>query len=208
MSKSYILSIFIELLIEKNSRDFMKKSAFIQVKIENISLSNLGFIVFLKRDGNEDVLPICIGAMEAHSIAACYNNQSFPRPLSHDLFKSILGDLNCKITKIHVTDLIDGTFYARVFIQNSNEILDLDSRPSDAIALALRFEAPIFVHESVFKAAAVNLDKTKEKEEEPVDPIQKLKEDLKKAVGEERYEDAAKLHDELKTKTDITHNQI
>ncbi len=181
----------------------MDKSPFSKVKIENISLSNLGFIVFLKRDGDDDVLPICIGAMEAHSIAACYNNQSFPRPLSHDLFKSILGDLNCKISKIHITDLIDGTFYARIFIENGKNVLDIDSRPSDAIALALRFDAPIFVHEKVLKAATVNLDNARGKEKEPIDPIQKLTEDLKKAVSEERYEDAAKLRDELKTKTDI-----
>jgi len=180
----------------------MEKSNFIEVKIENISLSNLGFIVFLKREGDENVLPICIGAMEAHSIAACYNNQSFPRPLSHDLFKGILKNLNCKIIKIHVTDLIDGTFYARIFLLNGGKELDVDSRPSDAIALALRFGAPIYVHTDVLKAASVNLDKTKEKEAEPIDPIQKLKNDLKKAVTEERYEDAAKIRDELKLKTE------
>jgi bifunctional DNase/RNase len=180
----------------------MNKSSFVEVKIENISLSNLGFIVFLKHPEDENVLPICIGAMEAHSIAACYNNQSFPRPLSHDLFKGILKNLNCKITRIHVTDLIDGTFYARIFILAGSTELDVDSRPSDAIALALRFDAPIYVHTDVLKAASVNLDKDKEAVEESVDPIQKLKDDLKKAVAAERYEDAAKIRDELKLKTD------
>ena len=180
----------------------MQKSSFVEVKIENISLSNLGFIVFLKHAADENVLPICIGAMEAHSIAACYNNQSFPRPLSHDLFKGILKNLDCRITRIHVTDLIDGTFYARIFILAGKTELDVDSRPSDAIALALRFDAPIYVHTDVLNAASVNLDSEKEAAEETVDPIQKLKDDLKKAVAEERYEDAAKIRDELKLKTD------
>ena len=182
----------------------MKKSPFIKVKIENISLSNLGFIVFLKKDDDENVLPICIGAMEAHSIAASYNKQQFPRPLSHDLFKNILNTLDCKVLKIHVTDLIDGTFYARIYIKDGEKELDIDSRPSDAIALALRFSAPIFVHQDVLQTAAVSMNQNKDKEkiEKPLDPIEKLQLELKKAVEEERYEDAAKIRDELKLKTE------
>ena len=159
----------------------MQKTPFVKVRIENISLSNLGFIVFLKKDGDNNVLPICIGAMEAHSIAASYNNQQFPRPLSHDLFKNVLNTLDCKVLKIHVTDLIDGTFYARIFIKKGNKELDIDSRPSDAIALALRFSAPIFVHSDVLKTAAVNMSQEKDKVQEPLDPIEALKEDLKKS---------------------------
>ena len=177
----------------------MDESPFVKVKIENISLSNLGFIVFLRKDGDDNVLPICIGAMEAHSIAASYNNQKFPRPLSHDLFKNLLGMLKCEVIRIHVTDLIDGTFYARIFIKNGNKEMDIDSRPSDAIALALRFSAPIFVHNEVLRTASVNMNQAKEK---PIDPVQKLKDTLKKAVEEERYEDAAKIRDELKEKMD------
>ncbi len=180
----------------------MTDTGFIRVKIENISLSNLGFIVFLKKDGDENVLPICIGAMEAHSIAASYNNQDFPRPLTHDLFKNVLLTFDCEVVKIHVTELVDGTFYARVFLKNEKEELDIDSRPSDAIALALRFQAPIFVHEDVLKVASVNMNQAKEKPELPQDPVQILKDNLQKAVAEERYEDAAKIRDELQLKTD------
>ena len=181
----------------------MGNSAFVKVKIENISLSNLGFIIFLKRDGNDSVLPICIGAMEAHSIAASFNNQQFPRPLSHDLFKNILGNLDCKVTKIHITDLIDGTFYARIFLNKGDTELDIDSRPSDAIALALRFEAPIFVHDKVLKAASVHVDQTsRQKAQEPKDPAQRIQEELQKAIADERYEDAARIRDEIKRKSD------
>lgn len=180
----------------------MESSAFVRVKIENISLSNLGFIIFLKRDGDDSVLPICVGAMEAHSIAASFNNQQFPRPLSHDLFKNILANLDCKITKIHITDLVDGTFYARIFLHKDDTELDIDSRPSDAIALALRFAAPIFVHDKVLKAASVNVDQTSKQKREPKDPAQQMEDDLQKAIADERYEDAARIRDEMKRKSD------
>ncbi len=175
---------------------------FFRVKIENISLSNLGFIIFLKQDNNENVLPICIGAAEAHSIAAAYNRHEFPRPLSHDLFKNVLGTLDCTVNRIHVTKLVDGTFYARIFFNKNGEEIDVDSRPSDAIALALRFDAPIFVHHDVFKSAAVNINQAKqnaEEAEEPesIDPVERLKVRLEKAVADERYEEAAKVRDEL-----------
>ncbi len=181
----------------------MKNSPFIKVKIDNISLSNLGFIVFLKKDGDENVLPICIGAMEAHSIAASYNNQKFPRPLSHDLFKNVLSVLNCKVNKIHVTELVDGTFYACIYLGHGKDEIEIDSRPSDAIALALRFGAPIYVHTDVLNSASVNMNQKQDKvDEPPKDPVQRLNDDLKTAVTEERYEDAAKIRDELKLHSD------
>ncbi len=175
----------------------MDHTLFIPVKIDNITLSNLGFIVFLKHENDDNVLPICIGAMEAHSIAASYNNQQFPRPLSHDLFRNILVTLNCVVSKIYVTDLIDGTFYARIYLKNGKEEIDIDSRPSDAIAMALRFDAPIFVHADVLKSASVNMNQLRDNVDEPIDPIQKLKDELKKAINEERYEDAATIRDQL-----------
>jgi bifunctional DNase/RNase len=182
----------------------MTESPFMKVKIENISLSNLGFIIFLKHTGEKNVLPICIGAAEAHSIAAAYNNHKFPRPLSHDLFKNVLGTLHCQVSKIHVTELVDGTFFARIFMHQDGIEIDVDSRPSDAIALALRFEAPIYVHQDVYRAAAVNINQTKSgedltvlAEEHSLDPVDRLKTQLDRAVQEEKYEVAAKIRDEL-----------
>ena len=182
----------------------MDESSFLQVKIENISLSNLGFMIFLKNPDQDCVLPICIGAAEAHSIAAAHNNHKFPRPLSHDLFKNLMSTMNCRVTRVHVTELVDGTFFARIFMLRDGVEIDVDSRPSDAIALALRFDAPIFVHRDVYRTAAVNINQAQsgkdvavQVEEQSMDPVDRLKSRLEKAVEEEQYEVAAKLRDEL-----------
>jgi bifunctional DNase/RNase len=183
----------------------VSEATFVEVNIENVSLSKLGFIVFLRREGADSVLPICIGAAEAHSIAAAYNNRSFPRPLSHDLFKNVLDTLECTVNKVHVTDLVDGTFYARIFISQGGREYDIDSRPSDAIALALRFAVPIWVSEHVLESAAIDIDlveggsSSKAPPEPPkaLDPIERLQQELADAVRKEQYERAAELRDEL-----------
>jgi bifunctional DNase/RNase len=129
---------------------------FLAARIDNISVSNLGFIVFLKASGDDRVLPIFIGANEAQSIAIAYNNQVPPRPLTHDLMKNVLGMLDVEVTKVQVTSLTENTFYGRIFFKREGfEDLDIDARPSDAIALALRYQAPIFVHKDVYESAAI-----------------------------------------------------
>ena len=85
-------------------------SDFVKVSIENISLFNYNFMVLLKPEDDDKVLPICIGHAEAHSIAAAYNNHKFPRPLTHDLMKNVLSELDCTLSKIQVTEIKDGTF--------------------------------------------------------------------------------------------------
>ncbi|HAR64678.1 MAG TPA: hypothetical protein DCR55_00470 [Lentisphaeria bacterium] len=176
---------------------------FVEVRIENISLSKLGFIVFLRRQDGEYVLPICIGAAEAQSIAAAYNNQSFPRPLSHDLFKSVLETLECTLEKVQVTELRDGTFYARIFLNNGGGTLDVDSRPSDAIALALRFGVPIWVNSSIIEQAGISVNGSIGEaatggEVEADTPVpDSLSAALAKAIREERYEDAARIRDRI-----------
>jgi len=186
----------------------MNDTKFIEVKIENVRLTQLGFIVFLRRGSDKNVLPICIGPAEAQSIQAAFQRQKFPRPLTHDLFKNVLSDVGCTITRVNITDLKDGTFYARIVLQDSrmgNE-LEIDSRPSDAMALAVRYNAPIFVHQDVLVQASVDLDQDEvrnadnssaEIEEETLDPIVKLKNELAEAVVSEKYEEAAKIRDEL-----------
>lgn len=192
----------------------MSSHEFIEVKIENISLFNYNFIILLRRDTDENVLPICIGAAEAHSIAAAFNKQTFPRPLTHDLLKSILGTMDCTVERIHVNDLKDGTFYARIFLERHGKVFDVDSRPSDAIAVALRYGAPIFVRQDILQDNAVSINQAQEggaasaqnqaADEEassapPLSQQERLKKDLDKAVAEERYEEAARLRDQLKS---------
>lgn len=174
----------------------MHEQDLVQVTIENISLSNLGFVVFLRRSDADKVLPIFIGAPEAHSIAAAYNNHKFPRPLTHDLFRNVLDLLECKVTRIVITGITENTFFSKIFLQRTDENFQIDSRPSDALALALRFKAPVFVQKSVLETASIDM-KT-ENSPEKLDAVQQLKDELEQAVIEERYEDAARIRDELK----------
>ncbi len=170
----------------------------IPVKITDISLSNLGFVVFLKNVDDNMALPIFIGVPEAQAIAVQFNKLKTPRPLTHDLLKNILTLLECKISKVVVNDLIDNTFYAKVFLEGKKHKFQVDSRPSDAIALALRFEIPIFVEEKVMEVGAVKVKSDEDIKKQPEKTeLELLQDQLKLAVVEERYEDAAKLRDEI-----------
>ncbi|HNQ63218.1 MAG TPA: bifunctional nuclease family protein [Syntrophorhabdaceae bacterium] len=111
-------------------------------------------IVLLKDLEDKDVLPIWIGLLEASSIATALENINTPRPMTHDLVKNLLDKLGVKIVRIEVNDLKDNTYYALLHLDVDNRRLVIDSRPSDAIAIALRTNAPIFVEESVIKRSA------------------------------------------------------
>lgn len=111
-------------------------------------------IVILKDLEEKDVLPIWIGLLEASSIATAIENITTPRPMTHDLLKNILDELGVKIIKIEVNDLKDNTYFALLHLEVNKKRLVIDSRPSDAIAIALRTGASIFVDESVIKRAA------------------------------------------------------
>ena len=111
-------------------------------------------IVLLKDLEDKDVLPIWIGLLEASSIAPALENINTPRPMTHDLVKNLLDKLGVKIVRIEVNDLKDNTYYALLHLDVDNRRLVIDSRPSDAIAIALRTNAPIFVEESVIKRSA------------------------------------------------------
>lgn len=176
----------------------MNHEDFVPVIIDNVSLSNMGFVVFLKQEGRKEVLPIFIGASEAHSISAVLTNQSLPRPLSHDLFKNILTALDTTLTKVYVTHLEESTFYASIFLFTDGQELIIDSRPSDALALALRYNAPVFVHEDVIEEAMVMLDKETESLDSIDERIDSLKKKMDDAITDERYEDAASLRDEIR----------
>jgi len=176
----------------------------IAVKVNQISLSNMGFVVFLKTENDNRTLPIFIGATEAQAIAFVLEKVQPPRPLTHDLIKNLMDNLECRIKRVEISDLRDNTFYAKLFLEWNGMETELDSRPSDALALALRFSAPIYVADEVMEAAGVVIKEEEsalQKDKEPkkdISPVEALKYRLDKAVAEERYEDAAKLRDELK----------
>jgi bifunctional DNase/RNase len=123
----------------------------IQMKVEGLLFdprSNM-YILLLKEIDGKATLPIWIGKPEADSIALALGKVETPRPLTHDLIKNITESLKIRITKITVTEILDNTYYALVCLNDGKKETFIDSRPSDAIAVALRVDAPIFVEERV-----------------------------------------------------------
>ncbi len=110
-------------------------------------------IVILRDKDQQNILPIWIGILEANSIAVGLEKLKLPRPMTHDLFKSVLDRLGAKLLRIEVTDIKDNTYYAILHLEADGKSLEIDSRPSDAIAIALRLGAPIMVREEVFEKA-------------------------------------------------------
>ncbi|MBP1735428.1 MAG: hypothetical protein H6Q53_1715 [Deltaproteobacteria bacterium] len=111
-------------------------------------------IVLLKDLDDKDVLPIWIGLLEASSIATALENIATPRPMTHDLLKNILDNLHVKVIRIEVNDLRDNTYYALLHLEVNKKRFTVDARPSDAIAIAIRTGASIFVEESVIQRSA------------------------------------------------------
>jgi hypothetical protein len=110
-------------------------------------------IVILKTEQGDHTVPIWIGLLEATAIASALKNISFERPMTHDLFRNFLQRLQMRVTHIEVCDLRDNTYFAKVHFASEQEAFFLDARPSDALALALRFEAPIFLDDQVIAKA-------------------------------------------------------
>jgi len=187
----------------------------IPVKVDQLFLSNMGFVVLLRSQNDERSLPIFIGAAEAQAIAIRLNGVEMPRPLTHDLLKNLLDFLECRLMRIEVCDLREGTFYANLVLERDGIPMEIDCRPSDAIALALRCGAPIFVAREVMDEAGrvfeppeeepEDVKRAKEPPKEPKQPkqpkqpslLETLTRELEKAVAEERYEDAARLRDQI-----------
>ena len=171
-----------------------------EVKVERVAVFNNTELVVILREDNAGrrALPIHIEPGQAHAIAIHLDGPPFPRPLTHDLMKNIIEDLGGRLVRAEVCDLRDRTFYAELVLACGGGEKRLDARPSDAIALALRCEAPIFVDEKVMDAAGVHLQEPPEDERKKLSPLQTIEAKLGRAIREERYEDAAALRDEIK----------
>jgi hypothetical protein len=113
-------------------------------------------IVILKDVGGNALLPIWVGVYEANAIALEIEKVSTPRPMTHDLIKTLLLGLNAGIRKVVVNELKDDTFYAVIWLERNGELISVDSRPSDALALALRLDCPIFVEDEVLKSSKLS----------------------------------------------------
>lgn len=110
-------------------------------------------IIILRDEAGDRILPIWVGVFEANAIALQIDNVEMPRPMTHDLLRNVIADLRAAVRKVVVCDLQDNTFYALIYLQVGEELVAVDARPSDAIALALRTRAPILVEDTVIEGA-------------------------------------------------------
>jgi bifunctional DNase/RNase len=116
-------------------------------------------IVILKDVGGDTVLPIWVGVYEAHAIQLEMEKVNMPRPMTHDLIKNVLVGLDTQVHKVVVTELKEDTFYAVIWLDHGGEVISIDSRPSDALALALRVDCPIFVDDLVLRSSKLAASK-------------------------------------------------
>jgi len=188
-----------------------------KVRIEILGLSSSqsqstgSFALVLGEVEGERRLPIIIGMFEAQAIALEIEKITPNRPMTHDLFKSFAGAFNYEITEIIISDLKEGIFFAKIVCTDGEKTVEIDSRPSDAIAIGIRFSVPFYTYESVLSEAGIILTDEEEiadDEDEPVvvekkaDRLQdftvdKLNEMLDEALKAEDYEKAAKIRDEI-----------
>lgn len=203
----------------------------IKLNIKGISYSqtqNGAYALILSEEDGPRKLPIVIGAFEAQSIAiALEADIKPPRPLTHDLFKNFCDQFTIKIKQVIIHKLVDGVFYSSIISEQNNHEEIVEARTSDAIALALRFNAPVFTYKDILEKAGIFLQTAKEsssekeEEQEEID-IETLTRDststnapdftnkslaelnslLQKAIAEEEYETAARLRDEISKRQD------
>ncbi len=174
------------------------------------------YALILKESEGERRLPIIIGQFEAQAIALELEGIKPPRPLTHDLVKNVLDSLGNSLSDVLISELREGTFYARLNVEGNSASHEIDARPSDAIAIAIRFGAPIYVAESVMEEAAAvpetddGDEEIESKSERPKkgrerspaytkeSKMEQLQKELNDAISREDYERAAKLRDEIR----------
>jgi len=189
-----------------------------KIKIEILGLSSSqsqttgSFALVLGETEGERRLPIIIGMFEAQAIALEIEKIAPNRPMTHDLFKSFAHGFNYEVTEIIISDLKEGVFFAKIVCTDGIKTVEIDARPSDAIAIGIRFEVPFYTYEKVLAEAGIILTEDEEiLEEEAIEPmvvekegerlqdfsLDKLNEMLNEALAAEDYEKAAKIRDEI-----------
>jgi len=165
-------------------------------------------LILSEKNGNRR-LPIIIGTFEAQAIALELESIKPPRPMTHDLLKNIVLSFNSSVQQIFINELSEGTFFAQILYEREEEKVELDARPSDAIAVAIRFGAPIFVHPEVLnEAGIVSEERTEESVDQPasgkssqqkteLSKLEQLEKELRLAIKTENYEKAAKIRDQI-----------
>ncbi len=181
----------------------MKNIMLVEAEIWTVARTDKGNAVLVKPIGSERAVPIFIGQLEAQSILIGLGNVPMPRPLSHDLFVTMMEKLNSTIDRVDITELKDGTFYARIVMKQGLKKIVIDSRPSDALGITARIHCPLYIAESIVEEAgiAINLITEEDPKVDAPDPQEmersRLEQELQKAVDDEDYEEAARLRDKI-----------
>lgn len=183
------------------------------MEIVGMSYSQLqsgAYALILGEANGKRRLPIIIGSFEAQAIAIALEKMKPARPLTHDLFKTFAETFGVRVTEVVINKFIDGVFHAVLVCDDGHNLVEIDSRTSDAVALALRFNCPIYTTEAILKAAGIEMDEGEmepdetgsapEEEENPWAAYtdEELEEMMKKAIEMEEYEKASQIRDELK----------
>jgi len=171
---------------------------FVDVKVEALTLSPQGFALLLRPPDEDRVLPIFIGVPEAQSIAQALEGETFPRPLTHDLFRMALETLGAEVVRVQIVHVEEQTFHASLVLLAGGDEIELDARPSDAISLALRFDAPIQVRQDIWDSTSTPFEVEGKHGDGTSNARELLEKRLKRAIETEHYEEAARLRDELK----------
>ncbi len=190
----------------------------IELSVVGLSYSQTqtgAYALILKEKAGNRRLPIIIGGAEAQAIAIPLEKMTPSRPLTHDLFKSFLDSFGIIITQVIIYNLVEGIFFAKIVCLKEGKEVEIDARSSDAVALALRCEVPIYTHDFILSSAGIIIDEDEEEDseetaleeislesgetEEPenVGSIADLKKKLKQALEKEDYEKASKIRDEI-----------
>jgi len=184
--------------------------------LQNIKMDILGlstspssggaYALILSETGGNRRLPIIIGTFEAQAIALELESIKPPRPMTHDLLKNLVLSFNSNVDQVVINDLSEGTFFAQIHCKRNDDAFELDARPSDAIALAIRFGAPIFVNSKVLNEAGIETEEGSRKPggqeqgsegKKEMSQLEALEKELQTAIETENYEKAAKIRDQI-----------